>query len=124
MKHRCDSLEVVVLPVLAYTWVVTLDSQAVALEHAHPLVVASQTAFRRLRSLFRGGLDFFVEFLQRYSIRLGLPCTPDHRLTGSCPLPSSLRGTGWEECHTSMIFDIPGVRFSFSLRFIIQNNDT
>jgi hypothetical protein len=70
-----------VLLALAYTWVVALGSQAVAEGRAQPLVRRSDGTLRRLWSLFREGLRFFVEYVQRYTVCRGLVFIPDKRFT-------------------------------------------
>ena len=74
-------LRLLVILVLAYAWVVALGSQAIAADLAHTLVTRSDATPRRLRSLFKEGLDFFVEVLQRLSIYRGLLFIPDKRFT-------------------------------------------
>lgn len=70
-----------VLLVVAYAWMVALGSQAVAADTAQPLVRRPDGSTRRLWSLFTEGLRFFVEFVQRYSVCLGLVFVPDKRFT-------------------------------------------
>jgi hypothetical protein len=59
---------------LAYTWMVALGSQAVAADRGQPLV-------RRLVSLFKEGLTYFVDWVERYTVCLGLVFIPDKRFT-------------------------------------------
>lgn len=70
-----------ILLALAYTWVVALGSQAVAAGCAQPLVRRANGSFRRLWSLFKEGLRYFVEVVQRHTICLGLVFIPDRRFT-------------------------------------------
>jgi len=70
-----------VLLVVAYTWMVALGSQAVAANQAQPLVKAVTGTRRRLWSLFKEGLNYFVEFVQRHTVCLGLVFIPDKRFT-------------------------------------------
>lgn len=70
-----------VLLALAYTWMVALGSQAVAAGIAQPLVRRPNGSFRRLWSLFREGLRYFVQVLQRQTVCRGLTFIPDTRLT-------------------------------------------
>jgi hypothetical protein len=70
-----------VLLVVAYAWMVALGSQAIAAGTAQPLVRRPDGSKRRLWSLFREGLRYFVQFVQRYSICLGLVFIPDARFT-------------------------------------------
>ena len=53
---------------LAYGWIIALGSQAV-----------SGGSWRRQWSLFKEGLRFFVDYVQRFSICLGLYFIPDKR---------------------------------------------
>ncbi|MBI1256638.1 MAG: transposase [Chloroflexi bacterium] len=69
-----------ILLALAYTWMVALGSQAVAQGCAQPLVRRPNGTFRRLWSLFREGLRYFVQFVQRHTVCLGLVFIPDRRL--------------------------------------------
>jgi Transposase DDE domain len=70
-----------VLLVIAYTWTVALGSQAVAHGAAQPVPRRADGKRRRWWSLFREGLRFFVEHVQRHTIYLGLIFIPDHRFT-------------------------------------------
>ncbi len=63
----------------AYTWVVALGSQPVAAGCAQPLVRRPNGAFRRLWSLFREGLRYFVQVVQRQTRCRGLTFIPDTR---------------------------------------------
>ena len=70
-----------VLLAIAYTWMVALGSQAVAAGIAQPLVRRPDGSHRRLWSLFREGLRYFVQVLQRHTVCLGLTFIPDTRVT-------------------------------------------
>ena len=70
-----------ILLALAYTWMVALGSQAVAAGCAQPLVRRPNGSFRRLWSLFREGLRYFAQVIQRHTVCLGLVFIPDRRLT-------------------------------------------
>jgi hypothetical protein len=70
-----------VLLALAYTWVVALGSQAVAAGVAQPLVRRPNGTCRRLWSLFREGLRYFVQVVQRQTLCLGFTFIPDRRFT-------------------------------------------
>jgi hypothetical protein len=70
-----------VLLVIAYAWAVALGSQAVAQGRAQPLPKRAEGNRRRWWSLFKEGLRFFVEHVQRYTLCLGLVFIPDHRFT-------------------------------------------
>lgn len=81
LRHPDHVARLLVLLALAYTWVVALGSQAVAAGCAQPLVRRPDGALRRLWSLFKEGLNFFVEFVQRHTVCLGLIFIPDKRFT-------------------------------------------
>lgn len=70
-----------VLLAIAYTWMVALGSQAVAAGIAQPLVRRPNGSLRRLWSLFREGLRYFVQVVQRHTRCLGLTFIPDIRCT-------------------------------------------
>lgn len=77
--HHITNL--LVLLAIAYTWMVALGSQAVAAGCAQPLVRRPDGTFRRLWSLFREGLRYFAQVVQRYTVCLGFTFIPDTRLT-------------------------------------------
>jgi hypothetical protein len=68
-----------ILLAVAYTWMVAFGSQAVALGCAQPLVRRPDGSRRRLWSLFREGLRYFAEVVQRYTVCLELRFIPDTR---------------------------------------------
>ncbi len=70
-----------VLLVFAYVWMVALGSQAVAEGRAQPLIRVPQGEPRRAWSLFREGLRYFIEVVQRHAICRGLVFIPDKRFT-------------------------------------------
>lgn len=70
-----------VVLVVAYVWVIALGSQRVAQHCAHPLHATKAGGWRRHWSLFKDGLDYFVEYVHRYAVCLGLLFIPDTRLT-------------------------------------------
>lgn len=70
-----------VLLVVAYAWVIALGSQAVAKGCAQPLLRRANRPPRRQWSLFREGLRYFVEVVQRYTVCLSLLFVPDIRFT-------------------------------------------
>lgn len=70
-----------VLLAIAYTWMVALGSQAVAADGAQPLIRRHDGSLRRLWSLFREGLRYFAQVLQRQTVCLGLTFIPDKRFT-------------------------------------------
>jgi len=65
---------------IAYTWMIALGSQAVAAGYSQPLVRRAHGTLRRSWSLFKEGLRFFVQFVQRKTVCLGLSFIPDIRL--------------------------------------------
>ena len=69
-----------VLLALAYTWIVALGSQAVAAGCAQPLVRRPNGTCRRLWSLFKEGLRYFAQVVQRHTLCLGLVFIPDTRV--------------------------------------------
>jgi len=69
LRHPDHVDRLLVVLALAYAWMLALGSQAVAAN------------LPRAFSLFKEGLAFFVEVLQRYSAYLGLLFTPDKRFT-------------------------------------------
>ncbi len=79
LPHHVANL--LILLVLAYTWTVALGSQAVAAGCAQPLVRRTNGTLRRLWSLFREGLRYFVQVVQRHTVCLGLVFIPDRRFT-------------------------------------------
>jgi hypothetical protein len=81
VRHPDPVARLLVLLVLAYTWLIALGSQAVAASRAQPLIRQADGSWRRLWSLFKEGLNFFVEFVQRYTICRGLVFIPDKRFT-------------------------------------------
>jgi hypothetical protein len=78
--RRADHMaRLLVLLALTYTWMVALGSQAVAAGRAQPLVKRANGTFRRLWCLFREGLRFFVEVVQRHTVCPGFVFIPDKR---------------------------------------------
>jgi hypothetical protein len=70
-----------VLLVVAYAWMLALGSQAVARGLAQPLHRNADGRLRRHWSLFKEGLRFFVESLQRLAVGLDFSFFPDQRFT-------------------------------------------
>lgn len=81
IRHPDHVTRLLVLLALAYTWVVALGSQAVAAGRARPRVRRANNSCPRLWSLFKEGLNYFVEFVQRHTVCLGLVFIPDYRFT-------------------------------------------
>jgi hypothetical protein len=63
--------------------VVALGSQAVAASRAHPLVQSPHPA-HRLWSLFREGLNYFIEVVQHFTVCLDLIFIPDRAVPCAC----------------------------------------
>jgi hypothetical protein len=70
-----------VLLVIAYAWTIAWGSQAIAAQRAHPLIQHPNRPARRLWSLFKEGLRYFVEVIQRLVLALHFTFIPDHRFT-------------------------------------------
>jgi len=81
IRHSDHVARLLVLLALAYTWIVALGSQAVAAGRAHSLVKQPLNLPRRLWSLFREGLNYFVDVVQRLTVCLDLIFIPDSRFT-------------------------------------------
>lgn len=77
-QHTANLL---VILAIAYTWMVALGSQAVAAGCAQPLVRRPDGTLRRLWSLFREGLRYFVQVVQRQTLCLPFTFIPDTRFT-------------------------------------------
>jgi hypothetical protein len=77
-----DHMErLLVVLVLAYGWVVALGSQAIADDHAQPLLRQADGTLRRQWSVFKEGLRYFYEVVQRHTVCLKLWFVPDKRFT-------------------------------------------
>jgi hypothetical protein len=70
-----------VLLAIAYAWTIAWGSQAIATHRAQPLLRRPDHACRRLWSLFKEGLRYFVEVIQRSLACLRFSFIPDHRFT-------------------------------------------
>jgi hypothetical protein len=81
LRHPDHVARLLVLLAIAYTWIVALGSQAVAAGRGRPLVQRANNACPRLWSLFKEGLNYFVDFVQRHTVCLGLVFIPDSRFT-------------------------------------------
>jgi hypothetical protein len=81
LRHPDHVARLLVILALAYSWVVALGSQAVAAGQAQPLIRRADGSRRRHWSLFKEGLRYFVEWVQRQTVCLGLVFIPDKRLT-------------------------------------------
>lgn len=80
IRHADHMERLLVLLVVAYSWLLALGSQAVARGRAQPLQRHHDGSYRRHWSLFKEGQQFFVEVLQRYGLYLSLIFIPDTRL--------------------------------------------
>lgn len=81
IRHPDHVARLLVLLALAYTWTVALGSQAIAAGRAQPLIRQANGTYRRLWSLFKEGLNYFVEWVQRHTLCPSLVFIPDHRFT-------------------------------------------
>ena len=81
LRHPDHVARLLVLLVLAYTWMVALGSQAVAEGCAQSLIRRPDGTLRRAWSMFREGLRFFIEYVQRHTVCRGLVFIPDKRFT-------------------------------------------
>lgn len=70
-----------VLLAIAYAWTVAWGSQAVASHRAQPLLRRPDHSRRRLWSLFKEGLRYFIEVILRSLACLRFSFIPDHRFT-------------------------------------------
>jgi hypothetical protein len=80
VRHPDHVARLLVLLVLAYVWMIALGSQAVAEGRAQHLIRRPDGKRRRAWSLFREGLRFFIEYVQRHTVCRGLVFIPDKRL--------------------------------------------
>src|SRR5690606_35490742 len=92
LPHHVANL--LILLVLAYVWMIALGSQAVAAGCSQPLIRPASHAHRRHWSLFREGLRYFDEFVQRHTRCLGFTFIPDSRFTWNMSTPEPTRGEG------------------------------
>jgi hypothetical protein len=76
VRHPDHVTRLLVLLVVAYVWMVALGSQAQAQGRQQPLIRTGQGP-RRHWSIFKDGLCFFVEYVQRHTRYLGLVFLPD-----------------------------------------------
>lgn len=81
LRHPDHVARLLVILALAYVWMIALGSQAVAAQLTHPLIRRADGTLRRHWSLFKEGLSFFVQVLQRQSLCRGLVFIPDQRFT-------------------------------------------
>lgn len=81
IQHADHMERLLVLLVLAYAYMLALGSQAVAEQPCATLQRHNDGRLTRHRSLFREGLDYFVECIQRFTICPRLCFIPDRRFT-------------------------------------------
>jgi hypothetical protein len=86
-----------ILLVLAYVWLVALGSQAVTAGCARHLLRRADGSQRRLWSLFKEGLRYWFEVVQRQSVCRGLVFIPDTRFTSNMSSPQRVVGEGFGE---------------------------
>lgn len=79
--HHPDHMDkLMLLLTVAYGWILSLGSYAVHWGKARPLQRHQDGTFRRYWSLFKEGLNLFVDYLTRYNVCLTLCFVPDKRL--------------------------------------------
>ena len=81
IRHPDHMDRLLVILVLAYAWILALGGLAVRAGRAHPLHVCQDGHRRRHWSLFKEGLQFFVEVIQRVNVCPELVFVPDTRFT-------------------------------------------
>jgi hypothetical protein len=81
IRHPDHLSRLLLLLTLAYGWMLALGSQAVSVDYCQPLLQRDDGTWRRQWSLFKEGLRFFVDYVRRFSICLGLTFIPDKRFT-------------------------------------------
>jgi hypothetical protein len=81
IRHPDHMNRLLVLLVVAYAWVLALGGQAVQAGRAHPLQRHQDGQLRRHWSLFKEGLQFFVEVIQTVGVCQELVFAPDTRFT-------------------------------------------
>jgi len=69
-----------ILLVIAYGWILSLGAYAVYDKGAHALQKHVSGEYRRYRSMFKEGLNWFTEFVRRNTVCLKLCFVPDKRL--------------------------------------------
>jgi hypothetical protein len=81
IRHPDHMDRLLVVLVLAYAWVLALGGQSVQAGRAHPLQRHPDGQLRRHWSLFKEGLQFFVEVVQTVGLCPELVFAPDTRFT-------------------------------------------
>jgi hypothetical protein len=81
VRHPDHMDRLLLILVVAYAWILALGGQAVQARRAHPLQRHRDGQVRRHWSLFKEGLQFFVEVAQRFSVCPELVFVPDTRFT-------------------------------------------
>jgi hypothetical protein len=77
VRHPDHVARLLVVLTLAYAWMLALGTQALAQGRQKRPIRTPRGQFRRHWSVFKEGLGFFVEFVQRYTRYLGLVFLPD-----------------------------------------------
>lgn len=81
VRHPDHVARLLVVLALAYAWMVALGTQRRAQGCQKPPIRTPQGPYRRHWSVFKEGLSFFVEYVQRYTRYLGLVFLPDSGVT-------------------------------------------
>jgi hypothetical protein len=81
IRHPDHMDRLLVLLVVAYAWILALGGRAVQAGRAHPLQRHQDGHVRRHWSLFKEGLQFFVEVVQRVGMCPELLFAPDTRFS-------------------------------------------
>ena len=81
IRHPDHLSRLLLLLTLAYGWMLALGSQAVSVDYCQPLLQRDDGSWRRQWSLFKEGLRFFIDYVRRFSVCLGLTFIPDKRFT-------------------------------------------
>lgn len=79
IRHPDHMERLMVLLVVAYAWVIALGGYAIRLGFGHPLQRHPDGQVRRHWSMFKEGLQFFVEYAQRYGVCPQFLFNPDLR---------------------------------------------
>jgi hypothetical protein len=81
VRHPDHVARLLVILALAYAWIVALGTQALAQGRQKRPIRTQHGQYRRHWSVFKEGLCFFVEFVQRQTRSLGLVFLPDSGFT-------------------------------------------
>lgn len=80
IRHPDHMARLLMILVLAYTWVLGIGSYAVHWGRARPLIRRPNGELRRQWSLFKDGLQLFSDYVLRHNVGLELCFIPDQRL--------------------------------------------